>query len=83
MIKKLLNNHLVMSGFYKSVSRLTLFLSVPLLINYLGNESHSVWVLVFTLFQWILLMDFGIQSLLKTKIPVLLHERKIDLSQII
>jgi len=68
-----------MSGFYKGLSGLSLFLSIPVLIDYLGNDNYGVWVLVFTLFQWVLLMDFGIQSSLKTKIPVLQHENKIDL----
>jgi O-antigen/teichoic acid export membrane protein len=79
MLQKLKNNHLLMSGFYKGISGLSLFVSIPLLIKYLSNENYGVWVLVFTLFQWVLLMDFGIQSSLKTKIPVLLHENKIDL----
>lgn len=76
---KLKNNHIVMSGFYKGVSGLSLFLSIPLLIKYLGEENYGVWVLVFTLFQWVLLMDFGIQSSLKTKIPILLHNKQFDL----
>lgn len=68
-----------MSGFYKGISGLSLFISIPILINYLGKDNYAVWVLVFTLFQFVLLMDFGIQSSLKTKIPVLLHENKLDL----
>ena len=68
-----------MSGIYKGISGLALFACIPLLINYLGDDNYGVWVLVFTLFQWVLMMDFGIQSSLKTKIPVLLHDKKIDL----
>lgn len=68
-----------MSGFYKGVSGFSLFISIPILINYLGNSDYGVWVLVFTLFQWVLLMDFGLASVLKTKIPVLIHENKQDL----
>ncbi len=77
--QKLKNNHLLMSGFYKGFSGLSLFISIPILISYLGPENYAVWVLVFALFQWVLLMDFGIQSSLKTKIPQLLYENKIDL----
>lgn len=68
-----------MSGFYKGVSGLSLFISIRLLLDYLGNDNYGLWVLVFTLFQLVLLMDFGIQSSLKTKIPVLIHEQKLDL----
>lgn len=68
-----------MSGFYKGVSGLSLFVSIPLLIGYLGDSDYGLWVLVFALFQWVLLMDFGLASVLKTKIPVLIHENKQDL----
>jgi O-antigen/teichoic acid export membrane protein len=68
-----------MSGFYKGVSGLSLFISIPLLICYLGDSDYGLWVLVFALFQWVLLMDFGLASVLKTKIPVLIHENKQDL----
>jgi len=72
-LRFLLNNHLFMSAFYKAISGLCLFTSIPLLIIYLGNTNFGVWILVFALFQWILLMDFGLSSVLKTEIPKLQH----------
>ena len=72
MLKRISNNHLIMSGVYKGISGISLFISIRLLLDYLGNENYGLWVLVFTLFQLVLLMDFGIQSSLKTKIPVLI-----------
>lgn len=78
-MNKILNNHIIMSGFYKGISGLSLFVSIRLLIDYLGEGNYGVWVLIFTLFQLVLLMDFGIQSSLKTKIPVLVHEEKFEL----
>lgn len=79
LLTKLKNNHLLMSGFYKGISGLALFTSIPLLIKYLDHDDYGIWVLVFTVFQWILVMDFGIQSTLKTKIPILFHNNQIDL----
>lgn len=67
-----------MSGFYKGVSGLSLFLSIPLLIKYFGDTNYGLWVMVFALFQWVFSMDFGLSSVLKTKIPVLIYENKID-----
>lgn len=67
----LFQNNLFLSGIYKGISGLSLFISIPLLIQFLGENSFSIWVLIFALFQWILLMDLGISSVLKTKIPVL------------
>lgn len=68
-----------MSGFYKGVSGLSLFVSIPIIIRYLGSNDYGIWILVFTLFQWVLLMDFFIQSSLKTKIPLLSHSNQIGL----
>lgn len=62
-----------MSAIYKGLSGVSMFVSIPLLIQYLGNDNYGVWVLIFTLFQLILLMDFGLASSLKTKIPELNH----------
>lgn len=73
MIRRLTTNHLFMSAFYKGVSGLSLFVSIPILIKYLGETNYGIWILVFTLFQWVLLMDFGLASVLKTKIPELQH----------
>ena len=63
-IVNLIHNHLFMSAFYKGVSGLSLFVSIPILIHYLGDTNYGVWVLAFTLFQWVLLMDFGLSLLL-------------------
>ena len=79
LIRKITGNHLVMSGLYKGVSGLSLFISIPILIHYLGDTDYGLWVLVFALFQWVLLMDFGLASVLKTKVPILIHENRQDL----
>lgn len=78
-MKRILENHLIMSGLFKALSGLCLFLSIRFLIDFLGVKEYGLWVLIFTVFQWVLLMDFGVQSSLKTIVPVLLHENKIDL----
>lgn len=64
-------NQMVLSGCYKAISGLALFVSIPLLIKYFGNAEYGLWILVSTLFQWVLLMDFGLASALKTKVPEL------------
>lgn len=73
-IGRLYGNHLLMSGIFKGLSGISLFLSIPCLLNYLGDHDYGIWVLVFTIFQWILVMDFGLQSSLKTNIPALIKQ---------
>ncbi|WP_236554746.1 hypothetical protein, partial [Flavobacterium sp. 9AF] len=70
-MKKLIHNHILMSGIYKGISGMSLFLSIRILMDYLGVDVFGIWTLIFTVFQFVLLMDFGIQSTLKTKIPQL------------
>ncbi len=68
---RLRHNHLLMSAVYKGFSGLSLFVSITLLIKYLGDTGYGFWILISTLFQWVLLMDLGLASVLKTKIPEL------------
>jgi O-antigen/teichoic acid export membrane protein len=77
-LKKIFDNHIIMSGVYKGISGLSLFVTIRLLVDYLGQDNYGLWVLVFTLFQMVLLMDFGIQSTLKTKVPELLQSQSLD-----
>lgn len=64
LISKITSNHLVMSGLYKCVSGLSLFISIPILIHYLGDTDYGLWVLFFALFQWVLLIDFSLASVI-------------------
>jgi O-antigen/teichoic acid export membrane protein len=68
-----------MSGLYKGVSGLSLFISIPLMIGFFGDTDYGLWVLVFALFQWVFSMDFGLASVLKSKVPILVHENKFEL----
>jgi O-antigen/teichoic acid export membrane protein len=77
-LKKIFNNHIIMSGIYKGISGMSLFVTIRLLMEYLGQDNYGLWVLVFTLFQMVLLMDFGLQSSLKTKIPIILKENNLE-----
>nr|WP_294934531.1 MATE family efflux transporter [uncultured Flavobacterium sp.] len=65
----LINNQIFLSAFYKGATGVFIFLTVSLLISFLGDTSYGVWVLVFSMFQWSLFFDFGITNVLKSKIP--------------
>lgn len=81
VLKKLYKNQLISSAFYKGLSGVTLFLSISILLNYLGSTSYGIWVLLFTVFQWFLFMDFGVSNVLKTKIPELLaHDNYLSIN---
>lgn len=58
-----------MSAFYKGLSGVALFISISIMVKYLNVTAFGFWVMIYTLLQWVLLMDFGLSSVLKTKIP--------------
>lgn len=65
----LLNNQIFLSAFYKGATGVFMFLTVSLLITFLGDSFYGIWVLIFSMFQWSLFFDFGITNVLKSKIP--------------
>lgn len=65
----LINNQIFLSAFYKGATGVFMFLTVSLLLSFLGDSTYGVWVLVFSMFQWSLFFDFGITNVLKSKIP--------------
>jgi len=44
------------------------FMSIPIMIKYLGTELYGVWSTLLSITSWIVLMDFGIGNGLKNKI---------------
>lgn len=67
------------SAIYKALTGFIMFLSISLLVRYLGEMGYGVWVLVFGFFQWGLFFDFGISNVLKSKIPELISAHKENL----
>jgi O-antigen/teichoic acid export membrane protein len=65
--KKVLSS-ILGSTFFKIVSGLVSFISVPLLIKTLGIDDYAVWVTITALVAWLNLFDFGSGYSLKNKI---------------
>lgn len=69
---KRLNNQLlssiVGSTFFKLLSSIVSFISVPLLLNALGTNNYAVWVTMTALVAWLNLFDFGSGYSLKNKV---------------
>lgn len=69
---KRLNNQvlssIIGSTFFKLLSSIVSFISVPLLLNSLGTSNYAVWVTMTTLVAWLNLFDFGSGYSLKNKV---------------
>lgn len=67
------------SSFFKGMTGFLMFISVYLMVRFLGNSDYGILVLIFGFFQWGLYFDFGIANVLKSKIPELIHKNKTEL----
>jgi O-antigen/teichoic acid export membrane protein len=52
------------------------FWLVPLLIDILQKEKYGVWIILFSLLQWVSLIDFGVGNGLRNLIPALVSQKK-------
>lgn len=66
----ILKKNIVSIFFYKLISIVFVYLSVPLLIKALGVEQYGIWITVFSLFGWIYFLDLGISNSSKNKLTI-------------
>lgn len=59
---------LKLSFLFKFFAVICSFLVIPLLIDYLGNESYGVWSTLLSIMSWMVLFDVGIGNGLRNKI---------------
>jgi O-antigen/teichoic acid export membrane protein len=52
------------------------FLLVPVLISVFKKESYGVWVIFFSILQWVTLIDFGVGNGLRNLIPKLIGDKR-------
>ena len=57
-----------LSLLFKIVAIGATFLTVPITINWLGQESYGVWSTILSIVSWIVFFDFGIGNGLKTQL---------------
>lgn len=67
--------------FYKALSLLAIFTTIPLLLNYLDTEQYGVWVTIFSLVNIVFFVDAGIGNGLKTKLAEAISNKNFPLAQ--
>ena len=60
----------------RAVSMLASFLSLPLMISYLGQEQFGVWSTLITVMSWIVFFDLGIGNGLRNKVTQSLEKNE-------
>lgn len=65
---KVLKSNISLGMVWKFFNILFIYLTVPLLLTYLGAEYYGVWVTIFTILNAAYFMDFGISLGVKNKV---------------
>lgn len=63
---------------YRAAAMVASFVSIPLMITYLGQEQFGVWSTLLTVISWIVFFDLGIGNGLRNKVAEALAKNKID-----
>jgi len=72
----ILKKNIVFTFFYKLISIVFIYLTVPLLIESIGIDQYGVWITIFSIFGWIYFLDLGIGNGLKNKLTIALLNKK-------
>ncbi|MBJ2174281.1 oligosaccharide flippase family protein [Aureibaculum sp. A20] len=69
--------------FFKLISVLFVYLSVPLLIDALGVDNYGIWITVYSIFGWIYLLDLGLNNGLKNKLTIAFLKKENEVNEYI
>ncbi|MEN9610045.1 MAG: hypothetical protein RLZZ628_859 [Bacteroidota bacterium] len=65
---KIVSKNILWSAFIKCISIGTGFLSVPILLNYLGQAEYGIWLTISSFLGWFGVFDLGIGNGLRNKL---------------
>lgn len=66
------------SAIFKGVAVAASFISVPLMLNYLGHEKYGIWSTLLTLMSWVVFFDMGIGNGLRNRLAEAFATDKTD-----
>ena len=78
---KIIFKNVSLGFFYKIINLTVVFITIPLLLNYLEKEQYGIWVTIFSLVNIVFFVDAGIGNGLKTKLSEALSLKKYKLAQ--
>ena len=78
---KIIFKNVSLGVFYKALNLLTVFTTIPLLLNYLDTEQYGVWVTIFSIVNIVFFVDAGIGNGLKTKLTEAISSKNFSLAQ--
>jgi len=72
---EVLKKNISLGMIYKIIGMILSYITIPVVLNYLGEENYGVWVTVFAIVAWINNFDIGIGSGLRFNLTKSLSEK--------
>ncbi|MCB0476205.1 MAG: hypothetical protein KDC69_11045, partial [Flavobacteriaceae bacterium] len=69
---RLIKKNISLGVLYKIFNLGIVFITLPILLKYLGTEQYGVWVTLFSIINTVIYLDGGIINGLKTKLAEVL-----------
>ncbi|MCG9601181.1 polysaccharide biosynthesis protein, partial [Vibrio sp. Isolate31] len=69
---KLLKKNISLGALYKVLGMVLSYISIPFVLDYLGDFNYGVWVTLFSIITWVYTFDIGVGNGLKIKLTAAL-----------
>ncbi|WP_187393476.1 lipopolysaccharide biosynthesis protein [Bacillus sp. E214] len=68
----------IINYLFRIIGMILGFISIPITLNYLGDERFGIWQTILTIISWATLANFGIGNGLRNKITELVAKNKLE-----
>lgn len=79
--KRIIKENISLSIVYKAINMTFVFITIPLLLNYLDKEQYGVWATIFSLVNIMLYLEGALGNALKTKLSEALGNNDVVLAK--
>ena len=79
--KRIIKKNISLSIVYKAINMALVFITIPLLLNYLDKEQYGVWATIFSLVNIMLYLEGALGNALKTKLSEALGNNDLVLAK--
>lgn len=66
---------------FKVLGMILSYISIPVVLNYLGEESYGVWITIFSIMSWVYTFDVGVGNGLKIRLTEALTNKNLTLAR--
>lgn len=78
---KILKSNISFGALFKVLGMGLSYISLPIVLNYLGEKNYGVWITIFSILSWIYTFDVGVGNGLKIRLTEALSKKNISLAR--